>query len=148
MRPGGAVGRAAVYDAQNKRSWELTAHGSEVTSVQWIADQVVTASRDGIVRVGKVTGEEPHLLMGHEGAVGGLAVAPDHRWIGSVGVDGTVRTWPVPEGQPFHTLPLDDLLNRLRAVTNYRVIGDVAAPGGYRLDFEPFKGWKGPPPRW
>jgi len=148
MRPGGAVGRAAVYDMQTKRSWELAAHGSDVASAKWISGQVVTASRDGIVRVGSVTGEEPHLLMGHEGAVGGLAVTSDDRWIGSAGDDGTVRMWSVPEGQPFHTLPLDEMLNRLRAVTNYRVIEDAAAPGGYRLDFEPFKGWNGPPPRW
>jgi WD40 repeat protein len=149
MRPGGAVGSAVVYDAQSRRSWDLTSHGSEITSVAWTASQqVVTASRDGIVRVGRVTGEEPHLLMGHEAPGRGLAVQTGDRWIASTGDDGTVRMWPMPEGQPFHTLPLDELLNRLRAVTNYRVIEDAAAPGGYRLDFEPFKGWKGPPPRW
>ena len=111
-------------------------------------EQVVTGSRDGIVRVGKLTGEEPHLLMGHEGTVVGLEVEPGGRWIASGGDDGTVRMWPMPEGQPFHTLPLDELLERLRAVTNYRVVEDAATPGGYRLDFEPFKGWKGEPPRW
>ena len=42
----------------------------------------------------------------------------------------------------------DELLNRLRAVTNQRVVEDAATPGGYRLDFEPFKGWKREPPRW
>ena len=149
LRPGGAFGRAAVYDVENKRSWDLSSHGSEIASVKWIAsEQVVTASRDGIVRVGNLTGEEPHLLMGHESAVRGLEVAPDGRWIASSADDGTVRTWPTPEGQPFHTLPLDELLERLRAVTNYRVVEDAATPSGYRLDFEPFKGWKGPPPRW
>ena len=93
MRPGGAVGTAAVYDMQNKRSWDLTSHGSEITAVAWAssAEQVVTGSRDGIVRVGRMTGEEPHLLMGHEGTVLGLQVDPGGRWIASGGDDGTVR---------------------------------------------------------
>ena len=148
-RPGGAVGTAAMYDMQNKRSWDLPSHGSEVTAVVWgPSEQVITGSRDGIVRVGKLTGEEPHLLMGHEGTVVGLQLEPGGRWIASGGDDGTVRMWPMPEGQPFHTLSHDELLERLRAVTNYRVVEDAATPGGYRLDFEPFKGWKGEPPRW
>ena len=54
-------------------------------------EQVVTGSRDGIVRVGTLTGEEPHLLMGHEGTVLSLQVEPGGRWIASGGDDGTVR---------------------------------------------------------
>ena len=34
-RPGGAVGAASVYDVENKRSWDLSSHGSEITSVAW-----------------------------------------------------------------------------------------------------------------
>ena len=86
--------------------------------------------------------------MGHDATVRGLEVEPGGRWIASSGDDGTVRMWPMPEGQPFHTLPRAELLERLRAITNYRVVEDAATPGGYRLDFEPFKGWKGKPPRW
>ena len=148
-RPGGAVGAASVYDVENKRSWDLSSHGSEITNVAWASTgQVVTGSRDGIVRVGKVTGEEPHLLIGHESMVWGLQAAPGGRWIASTSDDGTVRMWPMPEGQPFHTLPHDELLDRLRNITNYRAVEDAATPGGYRLDFEPFKGWKREPPRW
>lgn len=32
----------------------------------------------------------------------------------------------MPEGPPFHALPYDDLLNRLRSLTNYRVMADTA----------------------
>ena len=35
MRPGGAVGTAIVHDVESKRSWDLTSHGSEITSVAW-----------------------------------------------------------------------------------------------------------------
>lgn len=59
-----------------------------------------------------------------------------------------MRLWPMPEGPPFHALPYDDLLNRLRSLTNYRVMADTATPGGYRLTFEPFPGWNRTPPVW
>jgi WD40 repeat protein len=149
MRPGGAVGSAFVYDVHNQRSWDLTSHGAEVTSVAWASpEHVVTGSRDGIVRVGKLTGEEPHLLMGHSGSVWSLQLDPGGHWIASGGDDGMLRLWPMPEGRPFHTLPLAEILDRLQGLTNYRVVEDAAAPGAHRLDVEQFKGWKEQPPRW
>jgi hypothetical protein len=143
-------GTAVVHDLQEQRSWELTSHGTEITNVAWHPSgrQVITASLDGIVRVGEMTGEEPHLLMGHEAGVTNLLVEPGGRWIASSGLDGTVRQWPMPEGQPFHTLPRVELLARLRALTNYRVVEDGASPSGYRMDVEPFTGWKREPARW
>jgi hypothetical protein len=60
-----------------------------------------------------------------------------------------IRLWPLPaEGPPIHTLPIGDLLDRLRSFTNFRVARDDTAAGGYRLDFEPFTGWKRKPPSW
>ena len=125
-------------------------HGTAITSVAWHPSgrQVVTASLDGIVRVGEMSGEEPHLLMGHEAGVMSLVVEPGGRWLASSAADGTVRQWPMPEGRPFQTLPREELLARLRALTNYRVVEDRASPSGYRLDVEPFAGWKREPPRW
>ena len=63
------VGTASVYDLRERRSWPLTTHGNQVTLMAWdpSGTRVVTGSRDGIVRVGPVTGEEPHLLIGHTG---------------------------------------------------------------------------------
>jgi WD40 repeat protein len=147
--PGGGVGTALVYDLETKEVRSLESHGNQVTCVAWGPSErlVVTGSRDGIVRAGPVTGEEPHLLLGHEGGVRDVGVDPEGRWIVSASEDGTVRLWPLPlEERPFHTLPHDELLDRLRSLTNYRVVPDPAAAGGYRLDFEPVAGWNRKPP--
>jgi WD40 repeat protein len=150
LRPGGGTGSASVYDMKEKRSWDLTSHGAEITNVAWhpSGQQVLTGSLDGTVRVGHLTGEEPHLLMGHTGPVWGLEAEPEGRWFVSAGSDGTARIWPMPEGQPFHTLPRGELLDRLRALTNYRIVDDSKSSSGHRLDFEPFRGWNRRPPRW
>jgi WD40 repeat protein len=150
LRPGGGPGSASVYDMKEKRSWDLTSHGAEITGVAWhpSGEQVLTGSLDGTVRLGRLTGEEPHLLMGHAGPVWGLEAEPEGRWFVSGSNDGTARVWAMPDGQPFHTLPSGELLDRLRALTNYRIVDDSTTASGYRLDFEPFKGWNRKPPRW
>jgi WD40 repeat protein len=148
--PGGPVGTGFVYDLEKKELRDLETHGGEVMVRAWdpSGGRVITGSRDGIVRVGAVTGEEPHLLIGHEGEIAGLEVDPSGQWIASVGEDGTVRLWPMPEGRPIHTLPRDELLARLRSLTNYRVAADPASPSGYRLDSEHFQGWNREAPSW
>ena len=151
LGPGGAVGTALVYDLERKEAKPLETHGNQVTCVAWDLSGrfVVTGSRDGVVRVGPVTGEEPHLLFGHEAGVRDVEAGPDGTWIASASEDGTVRLWPLPlEERPFHTLPHGELLERLRSLTNFRVVRDAASVGGYRLDFEPFTGWNREPPSW
>jgi len=51
----------------------------------------------------------------------------------------------MPEGEPFHTLPYEELLRRLRTVTNLRAVEDESSPTGYRLEVGPFPGWKDVP---
>ena len=86
--------------------------------------------------------QEPHLLYGHKLEVSSLAVSADSKWIASGSQDGTIRIWPMPEGTPFHTLPYEDLLERLRGFTNLRVVADENSETGYRVIIGPFPGWK------
>ncbi len=103
---------------------------------------LVTGHVDGSVRVTPLGGGPPHLLLGHRDQVWGLAISPDGRWIASSSDDTTVRLWPMPEGTPFHTLPRDELLERLRALTNVRAVEDEESSTGYTLDLAPFPGWE------
>ena len=148
--PAAPVGTAFVHDTETGKRWDLVSHGAEVTLAAWDLSgaRVITGSRDGTVRMGPFTGEEPHVLMGHDTMVWQVGMDPSGRWIGSASEDGTVRLWPVPEGPPFHALPRAELLARLAALTNYRIVEDPAAPSGYRLTVIPFAGWDRDPPTW
>ncbi len=43
----------------------------------------------------------------------------------------------MPEGEPLLLLPQKDFLTRLRALTNERIVLDVEAEAGWRLELEP-----------
>jgi WD40 repeat protein len=96
-----------------------------------------------VVRVGPVTGEEPHLLFGPPSPVWALAVSPDGGTIAAATEDGTIQLWPMPDvTEPaLHTLPLDELQARLGASTNARLVRDDALPEGYRVEWQPITRW-------
>jgi hypothetical protein len=123
----------------------LTSHGRLVQSAAldptdtWVA----TGSFDGVVRIGPVSGEEPYYFFGHEGTIHDVAFSPDGRWLASGGKDKTVRLWPMPDGSkpPFHTLRREELLSKLRAMTNLRIVPDSSSGTGYKVEVGPFPGW-------
>jgi WD40 repeat protein len=139
----------SYHDLRAGTSRELASHGTAVRSVALdpSGEIAVTGSYDGLVRVGPVAGEEPHLLYGHSLAVTSVAVSPDGLWVASGSDDGTIRLWPMPEGSPFHTLPHAEVLARLRSFTNLRVVSGDRDEVGYRVEPGPLPAW-GVTPDW
>jgi WD40 repeat protein len=138
--------RLVRFDMENGVSQVLSSHGNEVLYPAFDPSGrlALSTGMDGMVRVGRGTGEEPHLLFAHEGPVRSAAVSPDGQWIASAGEDGKIRLWPMPDVNepPLHTLPHEDILTRLRAFTNVRIVEDEATSTGYRIDYAPFPGWE------
>jgi WD40 repeat protein len=133
-----------LFDLANGTSRRIATHG---TRLFWgrlspSGRAIVTGDHDGVVRVGPVTGEEPHLLLGHEGPINGLALSPDERWI-ATSSDESISIWPMTDvtRPPLHTLPHAELLTKLDALTNLRVVRDPAFATGWKLEVGPFSGW-------
>jgi WD40 repeat protein len=134
-----------VFDVATGRSRRITTHGQHLSgSAAFDATGrfIVTGDADGVVRVGPVTGEEPHLLLGGTTPVEAVAVSPDGRWVGAADALGA-RLWPMPDTTkpPLHTLPHDELMAKLDALTNLRVVPDPSSATGWKLDVAPFSGW-------
>jgi len=149
--PAGGGGRAVVFDIETGEATPLSSHGSDITAVAMddAGSIAMTGNTDGEIRVGPITGEEPHLLLGHSGAVVKVAVDPLGRWIASNGYLGdlTVRLWPMPDlsRPPLHTLPREELIAKLKTLTNLRVVRDEESPTGWNLEVGPFPGWETAP---
>ncbi len=143
---------ASMVDNRTGESRPITSHGDGFIaaafhpSEKWL---VTGGFADGVVRVGPVTGEEPHLLYGHDGRIWGVAVSPDGRWIASAGDDATVRMWPMPDlsKPPLHTLPHDELIAKLKTLTNLRAVRDEESSTGWTIEVGPFPGWE-TVPKW
>jgi DNA-binding winged helix-turn-helix (wHTH) protein/WD40 repeat protein len=140
------LGTTTVRDLKAGTEIKLTSHGSWVTSIALdrTGTIAVTGSRDGIVRVGPVTDEEPHWLIGGPRAdVESVTVSPDGRRIASGHSDGTIRLWSMPDltKPPLHDLPRAEIIARLKSLTNLRVVRNPDDPESYAVKAEPFPGW-------
>jgi WD40 repeat protein len=140
------AGSPTFFDLNNGEATPLTTHGSHVRELALDREGFVATTGDsnGIIRVGPVTGEEPHLLLGHDGLIYKLAIDPQGRWIASSGKDNTVRLWPMPDlsKPPLHTLPREELIAKLKTLTNLRVVRDEESATGWTLTHDPFPGWE------
>jgi WD40 repeat protein len=130
-------------DSGESRTILTHGHGCTVAEFDPSGQWIVSAGYNDPVRVGPVSGNEPHLLFGHEGWVTGVEVSPDGRWIASSGSDRTLRLWPMPDlsKPPLHTLPREELVAKLKTLTNLRAVRDEESPTGWNLEIGPFPGW-------
>ncbi len=139
-------GRAVVFDLETGIATPLETHGDRVWAVALDKTGTIAATgdEDGAIRVGPVTGGEPHLLLGHEDTIYSLAFDPLGRWIASGANDSTARLWPMPDlsKPPFHTLPREELIAKLKTLTNLRVVRDPDSSTGWKLTHDPFPGWE------
>jgi WD40 repeat protein len=124
----------SVFDITSRTTREIMSHGNRVGSfaLDVSGTILVTGDRDGVVRVGPLTGEEPHLLFGHTGPVTGVAVSPNGRRVASASDDGTIRLWPMPDlsKPPLHTLPHGELVAKLKSLTNLRAVRSPSSDAG------------------
>jgi WD40 repeat protein len=138
--------RAIFIDLETGEKKPLESHGNGVCRVALDPSGTiaVTGDTEGTVRVGPVTGEEPHLFVGHEQRIGALAVDPSGRWIASGSGDNMIRLWPMPDlsKTPLHTLPREKLMAKLKTLTNLRVVRDADSSTGWKLELGPFPGWE------
>jgi len=142
----GSSGHVFFLDLDQGVTTPVESHGDSVWAIALdpTGTFLVTGDKEGAVRVGPVTGEEPELLLGHEGRIWSVAIDPLGRWIGSGSEDTTVRLWPMPDlsKPPLHTLPHDELIAKLKTLTNLRVVRDEESATGWKLTHDPFPGWE------
>ena len=147
------LGGGKIYDRETSTTRVLDSFGD---GQHWVFDPtgtiVVSGGKDGILRVGRASGEASHWLVGHQGMINQVEVSPDGRWILSSGEDGTLRLWPMPDldTPPLQALPHNELLDVLRAQTNLRVTPDPGSSTGYHVTGEnpDFRSWDDLPPIW
>jgi WD40 repeat protein len=142
-------GHAMLLELDSGTAKRLDGFDDDVTSVALDPEGTfaVTGENDGEVRVGPVTGGEPHLLLGHESTVLALAIDPLRRWIAAGDHDGVIRLWLMPDlsKPPLHTLPREELIAKLKTLTNLRVVRDEESVTGWKLTHDPFPGWENVP---
>jgi WD40 repeat protein len=132
-----------LQSLDSQESMELRSHGGCYWgSLPADGDLVVSADDQNGILIGPATGEEPHLLLGRAG--GPIEVSPDRRWVVSRADDRTIRFWPMPDFSkpPLHTLPRDELVAKLKTLTNLRVVKAPDSPSGWTLTHDPFPGWE------
>jgi WD40 repeat protein len=139
-------GRFAQHDLDTGSSRSLEAFGDLVNdfAVDPSGQVLVTGDKTGIVRVGRIADDNPHLLLGHEGKVDTVDISPDLKWVVSTGQDDTLRLWPMPDlsEPPLHALPREELIAKLHSLTNLRVVRDEESSTGWKVEIGPFPGWE------
>ena len=115
---------------------------AEVVALGPKGEMVAAATRDGVIQIARLSGGEPHYLFGHPKVPRSLTFSPDGKKLVSPHEGGTIRVWDVPDlsEPPLQTLPYEELMARLAAITNLQVVPDPESSTGYKLELGPFRG--------
>jgi hypothetical protein len=62
-----------------------------------------------------------------------------------LGREVALKPTPDLSKPPLYTLPYDELLAKLRSLTNLRAVPDPAANTGWKVEIGPFPGWANVP---
>lgn len=140
-----ATSELVLYDLKRGTSFPIHSHGNRVYCVAFNpgGTKLITGDLDGVLRVGPITGESPHLLFGSKSSIQGIVVHPGGQWIASTeSSPPAVRLSRMPQGKPLQTLSYNEFLSRLRSLTNVRAVPDGNSSTGYRIEYAPFRGWE------
>jgi hypothetical protein len=135
-----------ILDLDTRESRGLPSHGRCFwNSLQADGQIVLSLDSQGGILVGPATGEDPHLVLGRE--EGSVNMSSDGRWIASRRADNAIVLLPTPDlsKPPLHTLPREELIAKLKTLTNLRVVEAPDTPSGWKLDIGPFPGWEAVP---
>ena len=140
---GAEDGRLWTQDLVTGETRELRSHAgrSGWASFDPTGDVVISTDIYG-TRLGTVTGEETHLLLGPQRGVYCGAVSSDGKWIATGSGNSAIRLWPMPDlsRPPLHKLPHDELIAKLKTLTNLRVVRDPESSTGWKIESGPFSG--------
>jgi hypothetical protein len=142
----GEKGEARLYDLEHGSFVQLDSRGPCVGGGLDAAGEIAfTAPLHGLfLQIGRVDGGPLHRIVQREKSYSHV-LSPDARWLASIGLRGstTIHLWPIPDlsKAPLHTLPHDELLAKLRTLTNLRVVKDPES-SDWNWSLDPFPGWE------
>ena len=140
---------AVLYDLEAGTSLQLDSHGPVFAGVLDATGKIAVmlpsrVSSVQFAKVGLVNGGPAHLFVDQDDFLG-LAISPDGKWYATIpGRDNMIRLKPIPDlsQPPLHTLPHDQLIAKLKTLTNLRVVRDEESSTGWEFEVGPFPGWE------
>ncbi|CAH2355252.1 U3 small nucleolar RNA-associated protein 21 [[Candida] railenensis] len=122
----GLDGVVGFYDfTQSKYLGKLQLEGP-ITSMQYhkSSDLIACALDDlSIVIIDVITQRVVRILYGHTNRITSMCFSPDGRWIVSVALDGTLRTWDLPTGGCIDGVRLPSVAT----IVKFSPLGDMIA---------------------